>query len=113
TMTTGAVTMAEYRSDRYMSERTSYIAENDHVYGAIIVEIEDKDRFHFRQIQADVTGAFYDLGMCYSAEGVEPVRPILVMGDLHAGEQDEDVMQCTYEMIQDLNVKDIVVHDAF
>lgn len=67
-MTTGAVTLPDYQTDRYMSERTAYIAKTDHVMGGIIVEIEDDDIYHFRQIQAEKNGAFVDLGVYYKKE---------------------------------------------
>ena len=68
-MTPGAVTLPEYGGDRYMSERISYIAENDHICGGIIVEIANRKRFHFRQIQASKDGSFIDLGMEYDKFG--------------------------------------------
>lgn len=65
-MTTGAITRPQYMSERYMSQRTAYIAELDHKMGAIIIEIEDDKLFHFRQIQAEYgTGFFIDNGLYY------------------------------------------------
>ena len=112
-MTTGAITVADYNKDRYMSDRTSYIATNDHVVGALVVEIEDDRKFHFRQIQADSAGHFCDLGWMYTPDGVIEVQPTLVMGDLHAGDHDEQVLAATREIITDSGVKNVFVHDAF
>jgi hypothetical protein len=89
-MTTGACTIPDYDSERYMSHRTAYIADVDHKMGAIVVNVENNKTFHFRQLQADETGAFADLGKLYKADGsVETYAPqALVLGDWHSGETD-------------------------
>jgi hypothetical protein len=90
------------------------IAENDHVYGAVIVEIEDKNIFHFRQIQSDSDGTFHDLGYKYTKDRVkEEVDVDVVLGDLHAGDHDETVYQATKNMLIELKTRNIFVHDAF
>lgn len=86
-MTTGAITMPDYDSDRYMSKRTAYIAEHDHVLGAVIVEVQDDRIFHYRQVQADARGQFNDMGVLYMPEGSKLAAPgALVLGDWHAGQ---------------------------
>lgn len=112
-MTTGAITVADYNNDRYMSDRTSYIATNDHVIGGLVVEIQDDKTFHFRQIQSDDQGRFVDLGVEYSAEETRRVETTLVMGDLHVGEMDMKVFAATKELIDYAQVKNVFVHDAF
>lgn len=113
-MTTGAVTESDYRTDFYMSARTSYIAENDHVLGAVVVEIEDEHRFHFRQVQSDFTGAFIDLGTQYLPSGkTRKMRTHVVLGDWHTGATEEKVRQATFDMFEELNVQDVFLHDFF
>jgi hypothetical protein len=112
-MTTGAITKSDYSSDLYMSQRTSYIADNDHVIGGVVVEIVDDDIFHFRQVQADSHGAFIDLCVKYSGGELEPVRPSLVMGDYHAGATDQVVKETTIRLMDELAVKDLFLHDFF
>jgi DNA-binding transcriptional regulator YiaG len=114
-MTTGAITDAQYDNDLYMSKRTSYIAEKDHVLGGVIVERVNKKKFHFRQVQADVeSGEFIDLGFKYDADGdIDEVRSVLVMGDYHAGATDKKVKKATNEMCEELSIVDIVLHDFF
>lgn len=113
-MSTGAITIADYDSDLYMSQRTSYIAERDHIFGAIVVERDGDDKFHFRQIQAERDGSFIDLGSVYSADGsVHDVDCVLVMGDYHAGATDPIVRHLVGEICEDVNVVDIVIHDFF
>lgn len=115
-MSTGAITKNDYKTDRYMSRRTSYIAENDHVVGALIVEIADNKKFFFRQIQADlVTGSFADCGIKYKADGkVEEYSPqAIVLGDYHAGETDPVVKRTTKEIIMATKPQDMILHDLF
>jgi hypothetical protein len=115
-MSTGAITKNDYRTDRYMSGRTSYIAENDHVIGAVIVEIADNKRFFFRQIQADIkTGSFADCGIKYLPDGkVEEFLPqAIVLGDYHAGETDPVVKRVTKEIIMATKPQDLILHDLF
>ena len=112
-MTTGAITAPNYNShDRYMSERTSYLAENDHVVGGIIVEVVDDKTFHFRQVQCAPDGSFVDLGNRYHSDGKtskENVR--LVMGDWHSGATDEKVRKGISNLCKKLDVIDIIAHD--
>ena len=80
-MTTGAITLPRYFniSDKlhspYMSERTADIANHDHVMGAIIVEVVDNKRYHFRQIQADADGGFVDLAEFYDGDTERQCMP--------------------------------------
>lgn len=115
-MSTGAITKNDYRTDKYMSRRTSYIAENDHVIGALVVEIADSKKFFFRQIQADPkTGSFADCGIKYLANGkVEEYLPqAIVLGDYHAGETDPVVKRVTKEIIMATKPQDLILHDLF
>lgn len=114
-MTTGAITDPNYETSRYMSERTAYIADNDHVMGAIVVEVVDDKVYHFRQVQFDNDGSFIDLGKKYTASGktVDVGAEALVLGDWHSGETDPQVIKATTEMCQLLKPKNIILHDAF
>lgn len=115
-MTTGAITESNYQTERYMSDRTAYIAENDHVLGALIVEVEDDDIFYFRQIQGEPsTGNFVDLGKYYKPSGtVSEMKPeAFVLGDYHAGEHDLTAKQAWKEVCEYTKVKNLVGHDVF
>jgi hypothetical protein len=113
-MTTGAITKPNYQTTRYMSERTGYIAENDHVMGAIIVEIENNKIFHFRQIQANKSGHFVDLGQFYTEDSVEPFTPaVFSLGDWHSGETDPTAKKAWFEIIDQLKVPKVIIHDGF
>lgn len=114
-MTTGAITIPDYSTDKSMSKRTSYLAEFDHVMGALIVEIEDDRIFHFRQIQFDDDGSFYDLGWKYNPDGTvdEVKETTCVFGDTHVGSHCLDVDDCLQEITEYVNCKEIIVHDLF
>lgn len=114
-MTTGAITLPNYETGRYMSKRTAYIAKHDHVQGALIVEVEDDNFFHFRQVQASKTGSFIDLGVEYSADSSERVEiEALIPGDWHSGETEPAVVKAINEIHKELGAfKHIVLHDAF
>jgi hypothetical protein len=89
--TTGAITLPDYNTSRYLSERTGYLAEYDHCLGAIIVELDRNGIFHFRQVQFEPkTGAFIDLDYKYHANGsvTENRVSLIRCGDYHAGETD-------------------------
>lgn len=113
-MSTGACTVANYKSSSGNSQRTAYLAQNDHVMGALIVEVEDDKIYHFRQIQADKNGGFIDLGKYYLGRA-KPVRvkSALVMGDYHAGEHDDTAIGAWEELIDALGVSEVIFHDLF
>lgn len=114
-MTTGAVTLPDYSTDNYMSGRSAFIAEHDHVMGGLIVEIVDEDRYHFRQVQIDEDGAFIDLGIRYMPNGnTENVSPeAFVLGDWHSGFTDPEAKRAWLEISEKLKVKRLIMHDLF
>ena len=114
-MTTGAVTLNNYDTDRYMSKRTSTLAENDHTYGAIIVEVENDRVFHFRHVEGTETGSFTDLGIEYLPNGEvrEMENTVMVMGDSHIGYHDLELHEKVMELASKTNVSTIVLHDIF
>ena len=114
-MTTGAITVADYSTDKSMSQRTSYLAEFDHIMGALIVEIEDDRIFHFRQVQFDDDGSFYDLGWKYNPDGTveEAKETTCVFGDTHVGSHCLQVDEVLQELTEYVNCSEVIVHDLF
>jgi len=115
-MGTGAITVPTYDTDRYMSQRTAYLADYDHKMGAIIVEIDANDHYHFRQIQAEPkSGNFVDLGDYYKPSGkvFRMDAEAIIAGDWHAGETDPIAKQATKEQAALLKPKYIFLHDVF
>jgi len=113
-MTTGACTVPDYHTTRYMSERTAYIATHDHVMGGIIVEIVDDKIYHFRQVQAERTGSFIDLGRYYQDGRSSKIQAkAFVLGDYHAGETDLSAEKAWLEVIEEVGAEIVVFHDLF
>lgn len=114
-MTTGCITIGDYSTDLYMSKRTSYLAEFDHVMGGLIVEVKDDSTYHFRQVQFDKDGSFYDLGIKYLPNGkTEKVKEtVCVFGDTHVGSHDFEVDKALSQIVSLVNSKEIIVHDLF
>ena len=115
-MTTGAITEGNYDTDYYMSKRTSALAESDHKVGAIIVEVENDNIFHFRQIQASETGSFYDLGIEYLPSGGERLADevTMVVGDSHCGMHDEELLEAILNSVESIPaIKNLILHDVF
>lgn len=114
-MTTGAVTLPRYLdTEKYMSGRTAYIANYDHVMGAIVVEIADNKIYHFRQIQADAEGGFVDLARYYRGDSVSTMYAEgLSVGDWHAGETDPTASRAWQELCGVVRPKKLFVHDGF
>lgn len=114
-MTTGAITLPKYLSTTsYMRKRTAYIANHDHVIGALIVELQDNKRYHFRQIQADKNGAFVDLGDFYNGDKVTKMYAEgFSMGDWHSGETDPSAIKAWKEVIDLVRPSKLFIHDGF
>lgn len=113
-MTTGAITVPDYTRDKWMSQRTSYIAEHDHVMGGLIVEIVDDRFFHFRHFQSNSKGEFVDLGVRYYPSGhTSKERTHLYAGDWHSGATDPVAAKATMKLCQELEVEDFIVGDFF
>lgn len=112
-VSTGAVTNPHYNEE----DRVGVIAEKDHVYGALIVEVDDKTgKFHYRHIRAKKsTGAFTDLGIEYRANGkISSVRTAsIVLGDLHSGQTDPIAYVSSKKLIEQTRPRYIIVHDLF
>lgn len=116
-VTTGAVTNPNYATSEDVSaerRRLGNIALRDHVFGGLVVEVEDRDRFYMRHITSNGGGSFVDLGTRYSGGEVTPTATeALVLGDYHCGRTDRGVLESTYQMIRDLRPKRVVLHDYF
>lgn len=114
-MTTGAVTENNYDTDKYMSKRTSTLAEGDHTYGAVIIEVEDKRVFHFRQVQASPYNSITDMGIDYLPDGsVKPMdNTVMVMGDSHTGYHDRELHVAVMKAALRAGVDTIFLHDIF
>lgn len=115
--TTGACTYPNYATGFDVSaerRRLGNIARRDHVYGALIVEIEDDEIFHLRNIRADTRGKFVDLGVSYNGDRQKKAKlEAIVFGDWHNGYTDPQVREANFEMMRELNPKRVFLHDFF
>ena len=115
-MGTGAITKSNYFTEKYMSKRTSVLADFDHKLGAIIVELDEDDRYYFRQIQAEPnSGNFIDLGTYYTNSGkIKQINAeAFILGDWHSGVTDKDAVKVWQEAIKIAKPKDLILHDLF
>ena len=113
-MSTGAVTKPKYNGTGPMRGRQDYLAENDHVMGAIVLELDNNEVFHFRQIQADAENGFADLGSYYKGNKKTKYAPeAFVLGDWHSGETDWTVADAWFNVCHNTGVKELILHDAF
>lgn len=85
-----------------------------HSYGCVVIEIEDEDIVHIRNISADLDGNFNDL--IYRVEDgqvfTEDIE-CLVWGDSHFARKDERVTLAFRNLCRDLNITTSVLHDVW
>lgn len=113
-MTPGACTRPHYYSEVFVSKRLSYIADADHKLGAIIVEIIDDQLFDFTQIQAETDGSFIDRGIEYHSDGSTNKVPVnVIFGDIHSRYKDTAALEYFYDLLKDMEVDSIFLHDVF
>ena len=115
-MGTGAITIPDYDTDIYMSRRTAFLADFDHKMGGIVVELEDDEIYHFRQIQAEpASGNFVDLGQYYKPSGKVSTleAEAFMLGDWHAGETDPEAKKAWKEVVDVVKPKRLFLHDLF
>ncbi len=113
-MTTGCITKPAYVSSPYLTKRNEYIAEFDHLLGAVICEIKNSKIYHFRQIQFKEDGSFTDLGVKYTATAAKKIGVVsMVLGDWHSGGTCETVRRTTYAMMKELKPAEVVLHDLY
>lgn len=117
--TTGACTMKNYTDSR-----AGKLGEFHHTLGAAVVEVENSQVFHLRQINAEKdSGCFYDItedGVYYYGADFSGGKPWkheggisgLAMGDTHVEAIDPYVEHATFkEMIPQLKPAKIIYHD--
>lgn len=92
--------------------KKSLISNLDHVFGAIVVEIESSSIYHFRQVQADKNGAFIDLGIQYNEDTVSKAQvEAIIPGDYHCGFTDPVVKKVILTALDKYKPKYLVLHD--
>lgn len=114
-LVSGAITKPEYQSNRYMSERSAYLAHYDHQISGWIVEIEDEETFYQRPVQAYKDGSFRDLNYKYSPDGTKTKVNVeaVVYGDYHCGSTCPRAKRMGEEVVRLLKPNHLVIHDFF
>ena len=108
--TTGAVTLRNY-----IQRRAGQLAEYNHIYGALWVEVADDGTWFVRQLNADENGIVYDLDRVWGPTWDKPIkefgRPIINLGDIHIEKTDELQMQTAQHMMHVLKPEKVFLHD--
>lgn len=101
--TTGTVT-----ARNYIQKASGQVADFHHVFGALVVEVDDRGNWWARQLNADKTGSFYDLDTYWTTEGnhfvADPennsffARPVeaITHGDIHWAKVDQAVLETVF-----------------
>lgn len=112
---TGAITKPRYIPKDGVPKRRDTLATVHHVMGAIVVEIENEEIFHFRQIEMSSNGSFVDLCVRYSPNGkiTQESPSAIVLGDYHVTETDYTSIKPVENLIVKTKPKFVVFHDFF
>jgi len=109
-MTTGALTHPRYE----LRHRIGKIAQMDHEYGMIIVEVINKKKYHARYVEIQKNGKFYDLGTLYDGNNItENQRISSLVIEPHVTCVDPKALEGTIKMINDLKPHKLFIHDLF
>jgi hypothetical protein len=112
----GSITLANYESDMYMSQRTAKFGYAEHMLGGLYVKLLGKNRYEFTPIEFNKkNGSFVIDGKHYSADGKSSeVSPqIITFGDLHI-EELSDFMRAEFlRIIKEEKPVEIDLHDVF
>lgn len=115
-MTTGAITVSDYNTELYMSERTAYLANEDHCLGAIIVEVKDERTFFYRRIQiSGKSGSFSDLDKRYFAKGTTAkiTAQVLNQPDWHTASLDPEFRKVAKKITELMQPETMTFEDFF
>ncbi len=111
-VTTGAIT-----EKNYTDSKSGKVGEFHHTFGFCIVEIKDEETFFIRQVTADdKTGAFSDLNYTVKKGKVTKHDSVaaIILGDLHLGHHDEELIDVTLnDLMVRLKPDNVVLHDVF
>lgn len=115
-MTTGAITKPDYNTEYYMSERTAYIANDDHKLGAVIVEIKNNKIFFYRRIQINSKdGSFTDINKTYYANGniLKNTAEVVNQPDWHVMSTDPTFRKAAEEVVKHVKPDYMTFEDFF
>ena len=109
----------------YIQKRAGIMAEEEHTYGGLLVEITSDGNWYCRHLVIDSKGAVYDVGPSWSKSCVKIEnqkvttghRPLAInWGDVHVAELEEWVRQLCWDrggVLDTLNPMHQFFHDLF
>lgn len=115
--TTGTVTLRNY-----IAKKSGQKASFHHVFGALLVEVDEDGDWFVRQLISDSeTGQFQDLDVVYTPSGVSMNNDVeaITWGDIHTEKVDPEVIRASLDssnpqsMIEQLRPKYQFIHDVF
>ena len=108
--TTGCVTEANYSDSKAGKKGLAH-----HNYSALYIrDNKNQSTSYPRLLSATHDGSFVDLGQQFTGDAITVVSTdAIVMGDSHVGSQDLDKHEAAVELIDDLGIKKIILHDVF
>lgn len=100
----------------YSDTLAGTLGDFHHSYSAVLAEIRGK-KFHLREVVWDGK-RFIDLDRSYAESGISDAPPpeALVMGDIHVGLEDPDVMEATFGedgIVPSLRPRRLLLHDLY
>lgn len=108
--TTGACTVKNYTDSKAGKK-----GEFHHTLGFVIIEIDDDEHFHVRQVTANNNGDFTDLFYKVTNEKITEIESVeaIVLGDIHIPDIDPLVEKTSINILDKLKPKHTILHDIF
>jgi hypothetical protein len=109
-LTTGSCTLKNYTDSKAGKK-----GEFHHTLGFTLIEIKDDEVFFIRQVTANEKGEFTDLFYKVENEEITNIEAVsaIVLGDLHYGHHDQEVLEKTLELIEQISPEHVILHDVF
>jgi hypothetical protein len=109
--TTGTITQRNY-----IQKREGVIAEFHHIYGALLVEVDENGNWWVRQLNQDEgTGTLQDLNVLVKGGevvGTDATVESITYGDLHGTMADPEIVNVSLQMRNELGPKYQFLHDV-
>lgn len=110
--TTGAVTQRNY-----VQKTAGQVADFHHVFGAMLVEIDDDGTWWARQLNAKDDGCFFDKTEYFTPDcvSIDCRMEAITHGDIHFAQRDTEVLKAMFlpdGILDKLNPKEQFLHDV-
>lgn len=99
----------------YKNTKSGLRIKGYHVTGALLVEIENNEIFHIRQLTySNKSKSICDMNKEYKLDGsINTIRPSISLGDLHPPFTCISTLKETQLLLNKLQVKNVIFHDSF